>query len=110
MNEGEGRNQGSGLLSESSSTIVESNCTIYGGHVGARELNSPTIQGRRKKTLNRTLVAQLKLGGNMMSGRCPTRDPTRVSLSSTIRICGLMSGLAPLNRTRRYRSISQRGC
>jgi hypothetical protein len=85
---------------------VGSGCTILRGDVGVRDPCSLTIQGQRKETLNRTLAAQLELGGNPTSGRHPSLDLSRVGPSITMKMCGLMSGLAPLNQPRGYHSIS----
>jgi hypothetical protein len=80
-----------------------------GGDVGARKLSSPTIQGRRKEALNRSLTAPLGPGGNLMSEGCPALNPSGAEPSVTMRMCGRMYGSTPSNWSQTYWSISQGG-
>jgi hypothetical protein len=92
----EGNDQGTASLLESSVPMVGSDYTIIGG-VAARKPYSPTIQGRRKETPNRSLVVQLRMRGPLMSKRHLTLDPFGVGLSITVMMCNLMTSSTPLN-------------
>jgi hypothetical protein len=80
-----------------------------GGDVGARKLSSPTIRGRRKEALNRSLTALLGLGGGPMGKRCPALNPSGAEPSVAMRLRGRVYGPAPPNRSQTYRSISRGG-
>jgi hypothetical protein len=109
MIDGEGGDRGRvGSLSESSSTIGGSGCMTL-RDVGVRKLSSPTIRGRRKKDLNRSLTASLELGGDPMSERCPALNPSGVEPFVTMSMRGWVYSPAPLNWSQKYRSISQGG-
>jgi hypothetical protein len=55
-----------------------------------RKLNSPTIRGRRKEALNRSLTVVLGLGSYPMSERFPTLKPSGAEPSVTMKMCGRM--------------------
>jgi hypothetical protein len=63
------------------------------GDVGAGY--TPSIRGRRKETLDRSLVAHLNLGGSLTGGRHPALDPSRANPSNSMRMYGLMCSSAP---------------
>jgi hypothetical protein len=79
------------------------------GDVGARKLNSPTIQGQRKEALNRSLAALLGLRGNPMGKRCRVLNPSEVEPSAAMRLHGQVYGPTPPNRSQTCRSISKGG-
>jgi hypothetical protein len=60
MAEGEGGELGTGSLLESLGTIGGSGCMILGGDVGTRD--TPSIRGRKKETLDRSLVSSSEFG------------------------------------------------
>jgi hypothetical protein len=66
-----------------------------GGHGGAGD--TPSIQGRKKETLDRSLAAPLNLGGSLMDRGRPALDPFGADPSNSLRMYGLMHGLALLN-------------
>jgi hypothetical protein len=69
-----------------------------GGDVG--EGYTPSIRGRKKETLDRSLAAHLNLGGGLTGGRRPALDPSGTNPSSSLRMRGLMYGSTPPNRSR----------
>jgi hypothetical protein len=95
ITEGEGGDRGIGSLLESLGIVVGFDCTILWGYVGVRKPCSPTNQGRRKETLDKSLAVQLKLGGTSMGGSRLALDPYRVGPSITRRMRGQMIGLVP---------------
>jgi hypothetical protein len=58
------------------------------GDVGAGD--TPSVQGQKKETLNRTLIALSKLGGGLTNGRCPALQLSGASPSNSLRMRGLM--------------------
>jgi hypothetical protein len=85
MVEGDGGKLGVSSLSESSGTIEGSGCMIL-GEVGAGD--TPSIQGRKKENLDRSLAARLNLRSSLMDWRRPTLDLSGVNPSNSLRMCG----------------------
>jgi hypothetical protein len=69
-----------------------------GGDVGTRD--TPSIQGRQKETLDRSLATHLNLGVSLTNGRRPTLDPSRANPSNYLRMYGLMYISTPRNQFR----------
>jgi hypothetical protein len=54
------------------------------GDVGVGD--TPSIQGPKKETLNRTSIALPKLGGGLTNGRCPALQLSGASPSNSLRM------------------------
>jgi hypothetical protein len=68
-----------------------------GGDVEARD--TPSIRGRKKETLDKSLVVPLNLGGSLTDAGCPALDSSGVDPSNSMRMYGLMHGSTPPNRS-----------
>jgi hypothetical protein len=68
-----------------------------GEDVGAG--NTPSIQGQKKETLDRSLGAHLSLEGVLVNKTRPALDLFGANPSSSMRMYGLVFHLAPLNRS-----------
>jgi hypothetical protein len=68
------------------------------GDVGARY--TPSIQGQKKETLDRSLAAHMNLGGSLTSGRRYVLNLSGANPSISLRMHGLMYSSAPPNRSR----------